>query len=296
MNSSYYKIRRFFYLLFSSEPADKFYFKDRMRRVPVIGAAINGCLRLRAKLFQRTPEHYAKMQKNTYETYASLGKISPGAIAEELVVGSLTQHDVWPDYQEFLMKYVPRDASWVAIDYGCGPGRNIRRWTDWFKRIDGVDISERNLANARIFIQDKVAPEKSPNLFLTEGMNCGNAPQCAYDFAFSTICIQHICVHSIRFSIFKSLFDCLKPGGRISIQMGFGVPSPNTVSYYENYVQATSTNRGCDVAISSPDEPKKDLEKIGFVEFEYWLRPVGPGDLHPQWIFFTALKPATVKK
>lgn len=231
------------------------------------------------------------MQKRTYEIYASIGNVSPGNIVGDHVVGSLNQHDAWPDYEEFLMKYVPRDASWIALDFGCGPGRNIRRWTDWFKRIDGVDISQHNLDKARIFIRDKVPAAKTPNLYVTAGMSCGDAPKGAYDFAFSTICLQHICVYSVRYSIFKSLFDCLKASGRISIQMGFGVPSPSTVGYYEDYVQATGTNRGCDVAISSADEVKKDLEKIGFTNFEYWLRPVGPGDIHPQWIFFTALKP-----
>jgi hypothetical protein len=56
-------------------------------------------------------------------------------------------------------------------------------------------------------------------------------------------------------------------------------------------VQAVGTNRACDVAIASSDEVRGDLEKIGFTNFESWVRPVGPGDLHPQWIFFTAIKP-----
>ena len=231
------------------------------------------------------------MQKRAYEHLSSTGNVSPGRIEGDEVVGSLTAHDVWPDYETYLMRYVPRDASWVALEYGCGPGRNIRRWTDWFKRVDGVDIAQGNLDNARVYISDKVSELKQPNLFLTTGMDCGQAPKSAYDFAFSTICMQHICVHSIRYAILRSLFDCLKPGGRLSVQMGFGTPSPNTVPYHADHVQAAGTNRACDVAISSPDEMRLDLTAIGFEKFEYWIRPVGPGDLHPQWIFFTATKP-----
>lgn len=291
MGTFLYKAQRLFYLVSSRSPADKFYLRHRLQRVPVFGVIAKLFFRGKARLLQRTAMDYTRMQKETYEVAASMGEVSPGAIKNEGVVGSLEQHDSWPDYEAFLMKHVPRDASWVALDYGCGPGRNIRRWTDWFKRIDGVDISQRNLDNARVFIQDKVQKEKWPNLFLTDGMNCGAAPKNSYDFVFSTICIQHICVYKVRYSIFKSLFSCLKPGGRLSVQMGFGVPSPATVPYYAEHVQAMETNRGCDVAISSPEQVRKDLEKIGFVNFEYWLRPVGPGDLHPQWIFFTAVKP-----
>ena len=189
------------------------------------------------------------------------------------------------------MRYVPRDESWVALDFGCGPGRNLRRWSSFFARIDGVDISAGNLENARTFLDGTVPPHKQPNLYLTAGNDCGAAAHEHYDFAFSTICLQHICVHSIRFSIFSHLFSCLKPGGRISIQMGFGVPSPHTVGYLEDHVVAAETNRACDVAISSPDEVKADFDRIGFESFESWIRPVGPGDFHPHWIYFTATRP-----
>ncbi len=103
---------------------------------------------------------------------------------------------------------------------------------------------------------------------------------------------QHICVHSIRVSIMRSMYDCLKPGGRLSLQMGYGVPSPQTVDYYADNVGAETTNRGCDTAVAQPEQPRADLDEIGFTNFEYWLRPTGPGDLHPQWIFFTAVKPS----
>src|SRR5262249_19660156 len=148
MSTISYKVVRFFKLLFSSAPQDKLYFWERIQKVPFIGKVIRGCIRGKAKLLQRTPSDYARMQKRSYETFASFGVVKPGEIHGDAVVGSLSQQDTWPDYEMFLMKYVHRDASWIALDYGCGPGRNIRRWSDWFKRIDGVDISQRNLDNA----------------------------------------------------------------------------------------------------------------------------------------------------
>jgi SAM-dependent methyltransferase len=286
------KLQRFLHLLFSREPRDRIRLDRRLREQPVVGPLYSGWKEWRAKRGQRSAGDYIAMQKQEYELLAAADAVKPGDIDGDYVVGSWREHDAWPDYETFLMREVPPDASWTAIEYGCGPGRNIRRWSARFARIDGVDISAKNLENARVFLKDLPA-EKAPRLFVTQGMDCGEAPKGAYDFAFSTICLQHICVHTVRFSILRSLFECLKPGGRLSVQMGYGVPSPNTVPYLADHVQAHDTNRLCDVAIASPDEPKADLEKIGFTDFEYWLRPVGPGDCHPQWIFFTAVKPAS---
>lgn len=252
----------------------------------------NAGLKLKANLTQRSAEDYVAMQRRSYQHAAGEDAkgVSPGHLGVDNVVGSWAEHDKWTDFEDYLMKYAPKGSGMVALDYGCGPGRNLRRWQEHFARIDGVDISENNLKNARTFLQD-LPPEKAPNLYLTTGMDCGDAPQGAYDFVFSSICMQHICVWEVRYSILKSLYDCLKPSGRISLQMGYGVPSPNTVDYHENFYQATGTNRAKDAAIASPDQPRSDLEKIGFTDFEHWIRPCGPGDFHPQWIFFTAVKP-----
>jgi SAM-dependent methyltransferase len=284
------KIFKFIRLARSNDVQDQIWLQRRLNQVPVWGQSMRLFYRIRAQLTQRSPKAYVRMQKRNYELYAAADHISEGHIDGDFVVGSWSKHDEWPDYGEYLMRYVPRDCSWLGIDYGCGPGRNLRRWSSLFKRIDGVDISAKNLENARVFLGG-LPKDKTPNLFVTEGMDCGAAPKSTYDFAFSTICMQHICVHRVRFLILSSLFACLKPGGRISVQMGYGVPSPSTVPYFEDYVAAVGTNRESDVAISSPDEPRADFEKIGFINFEFWIRPVGPGDIHPNWIFFTAIKP-----
>jgi SAM-dependent methyltransferase len=292
MSSLTRKLQQFFRLFRSDDPRDRIRLDRRLKTLPLIGAVVSRAQRLRASLTQRTPEDYLAMQRASFERYAAADHVVPGSIDGDFVVGSWQQHDAWSDYEEYLMRYVPTDASWVALEFGCGPGRNIRRWSERFARVDGVDISTRNLENARVFLSGKIPLEKMPQLFVTRGDDCGPALRQHYDFAFSTICLQHICVHSVRFRILQSLFECLQPGGRLSVQMGFGVPSPNTVGYEEDFVQATATNRDCDVAVSSPAEIERDLIRIGFENFEHWIRPTGPGDVHPHWIFFTAIKPA----
>jgi ubiquinone/menaquinone biosynthesis C-methylase UbiE len=243
------------------------------------------------KIIGYSAKDYLNMQRQAYQQSAAAGKISPGNIECDNVVGFLKEHNSWQDYSLYLMQHVPENKSWTALEYGCGPGRNILRWSEIFSRIDGVDISENNLKNAETFLEGKISKANWPNLYITDGNNCGEAKSDYYDFVFSTICLQHICCYDIRKSILTDLFRCLKPGGRLSAQMGYGVPSPDTVGYYENNFSARGTNRACDVAIESPEQVKKDLMEIGFSNFESFIRPVGPGDLHPNWIFFTATKP-----
>ena len=106
----------------------------------------------------------------------------------------------------------------------------------------------------------------------------------------SVIAMQHICVYDIRYSIMKDMYRVLKSGGAIAIQMGYGSPSPMTVGYYENYYDAQGTNRTCDVCIETPEQLEKDLLEIGYKDFQYTIGPVGPGDIHPNWIYFNAYK------
>ena len=230
---------------------------------------------------------YAQMQRAFYEDHAARSKYSKDEIVDN-IVGSFTEHNIWPDYDRFLMKYV--DGSFLdklALDFACGPGRSIAKYSHLFRRLDGADIAQGNLDNAAAYLTSFGL--SVPNLYVTSGIDLGGVPDNTYDLIFSTIAMQHICVHETRFSILRHMYRALRPRGRISIQMGFGV-SPNKAGYFENRYDAPGTNSACDTMIENPDYVEDDLRKIGFREFEYWVRPVGPGDSHPYWIFFTAVR------
>jgi SAM-dependent methyltransferase len=232
-------------------------------------------------------EKYANMQKHWYEGAAARSHYSGSEIIDN-VVGSFQEHNSWPDYDRFMFRYV--DDSFkdkYALDFACGPGRNIAKYHHLFRRLDGADIAQNNLDNADIYLRSVGAPV--PNLYVTSGVNLGSSPDNTYDFIFSTVAMQHICVHETRFSIFQHMYRALRCRGRISIQMGFGV-SPGKVGYYENHYDATATNSALDTMVENPDFVENDLKLIGFRDFEYWVRPVGPGDSHPYWIFFTAIR------
>ena len=131
----------------------------------------------------------------------------------------------------------------------------------------------------------------NPTLYHCNGIDLSDIPSNSYDLVMSTVVLQHICVHEIRYNYFKEFYRVLKPGGCIAIQMGCGSPSPSTVPYHDNYYDAPATNRSSDCEIRHPNQLKDDLDKIGYNKFSYLIGPVGPGDSHPFWIYFNAQKP-----
>jgi SAM-dependent methyltransferase len=229
---------------------------------------------------------YTKMQKSLYDSEASKWSLTN----KEPVVGSFDAHDAWEDYDTFLFADINTSGK-IALDFGCGPGRNIVKFNSRFKRIDGVDISQVNLDKALIWLKENNV--STPILKMNNGVDvsCIDTDN-YYDVIFSTICLQHICVYDIRLSILKDFYRILKPGGSICLQMGYGYSEEKkSVPYYDNFIEASVTNGFCDVRVEDPDHIKNDLHNIGYEKFSYDLRPVGPGDNHAQWIFFRAFKP-----
>ena len=132
---------------------------------------------------------YTEMQKNYYE--------NPLMSAED-IVGNYNFHENFP-YETFLLyKYgdIRRPIfdnfnDKYALDICCGEGRMVRRMNKIFKRCDGCDISEKMLDSARVKTRNSLS-------YLTNGRDCGPACDNFYDFIFSTISMQHICVYDIR--------------------------------------------------------------------------------------------------
>lgn len=227
---------------------------------------------------------YTKMQQTSYDNDAmnwNINNLDP-------VVGSFNSHNVWKDYDIYLFRDIDDLSKKNVIDFGCGPGRNIVKFSDRCKNIDGVDISQYNLNNALIWMKHNNV--NNENLYLCNGIDLNIIGDEKYDIVMSTICFQHICVYDIRFNYLKEFYRILKPGGYITIQMGYGKDSPATVDYYDNNYDALCTNRGCDTSVINHTQIRDDLIKIGFKNFNYYIRPTGPGDCHPNWIFFNAQK------
>lgn len=225
-------------------------------------------------------DKYLKMQHDYYEEYASQWSLE----FRDPVVGSYDAHNAWSDYDTKLFKDFDT-SELVALEYGCGPGRNLVKFAPRFKRVDGIDISQINLAKAHVNLEHNKI--KGANLFLTSGDNLSDVESNSYDVVFSVICLQHICVHDIRFSIMSDIYRVLKPGGKFCFQMGFGgkegIPTAN---YFDNNYDAMSTNGHADISIENEADLIDDLiNNIGFRNYKSDIAQTGPGDNHRNWIW-----------
>ena len=233
-----------------------------------------------------TPDNpFTKMQKKFYEEEAA--KWSPNGDERDYVVGSFDAHNMHKDYALLFDGIDTKEM--VALDFGCGPGRGIVQYSDLFKTIDGIDISKNNLDNAEAWAcQNEIL---IPHLYLTNGVDLCEVPTEEYDLVYSTICLQHIPVHEIRYNLFKEFYRVLKPDGYLTFQMGFGDDGQvGWVDYNANNYEAEGTNGACDVKVTAPYELVADLEEIGFKDCSWQIRWKGPFDRHPYWIFFRCRK------
>lgn len=157
---------------------------------------------------------YTIMQQTQYDLEASKWTLEN----RDAVVGAFDEHNSWTDYDEFLFKNI-NTKNKIALDFGCGPGRNIVKFNKLFNQIDGIDISDINLQNAKQWISSNNI--KIPNLFKTNGLDLSPIVNNSYDVVFSTICLQHICVHEIRFGLLSEFYRVLNNNGNLCFQMGF---------------------------------------------------------------------------
>lgn len=231
---------------------------------------------------------YTDMQKNQYESDASYWSVEN----RDPVVGGFDLHNSWTDYDDYLFKDTTNLETKIGLDFGCGPGRNLVKFGDNFKELHGVDIAQKNLDNAKIWIQHNQRTQDQHKLILTNGVDLANIRDSTYDVLMSTICFQHICVYDIRFGLLKEFSRVLKKGGYLTMQMGFGSQTNNktSVGYYDNNYDAHGTNGQYDTRVEEASQLETDLSKVGFSNFKAYIRPTGPGDAHPNWIFFNAVK------
>lgn len=226
-------------------------------------------------------EKYLQMQEKYYNIQASNWSLT----FRDPVVGSYAAHNAWSDYDNFLFKDF-ETTNLIALEYGAGPARNLIRFDNRFKRIDGVDISPINIEKANINLNN--AKITGNNLFVCDGKSIPCSAE-QYDVVFSVICFQHICCHSIRYKILEECFRVLKHGGKLCFQMGYGGkpnhPQVKVSSYFDDVTNAGGTNGSYDVSVTDIADLESDLRKIGFDEFVFDLRPTGPGDNHANWIF-----------
>lgn len=232
---------------------------------------------------------YTGMQKRFYDENAS-----------RMGGENHKEHNGNPDYWKLLLGDldtligVTNDKKHVGLDFGCGAGRNVINLLDcWsWNRVDGIDISQKNIDECyKNMAQLEWADRSEYEFYANNGVDLKPLKDNEYDFVMSTITLQHICVYDIRYSILSEMYRVLKPEGLLRFQMGYGNKSPHmTVDYYSNNFDAGSTNGDCDVRIESPMHIEHDLQKIGFKDVKWDIRPSWSNAVHGDWIYVKATK------
>jgi SAM-dependent methyltransferase len=227
---------------------------------------------------------YINMQKNWYEDQASTSEYRNGTVIRDHIVGNFPHQEKFP-YEYWLFKQYTPSQDHICYEYGCGPGRQIRRMLKYFKRVDGVDISANNLKNAREYI----GKDYNGILEVNDGTSIPLTDK--YDFCYSIICLQHIPVYNIRKKILDNMFTSLKDEGHICIQLAVGESTSNTPTYeyFENFYDAERTNGMADCRVDDPLEVIEDFQNIGFKHVQIELSDTVQ-DHHPKWIWIYGVK------
>ena len=227
---------------------------------------------------------YTQMQKSYYDNEGRTGNMNKE---------NHGRHNNNPNYWNILVSDTMNEEYKTkrGLDFGCGCGRNVMNLINRFKKMEGVDISPELIKTCIKNLADMNYDNNRMGFYTCNGVSLNIFDDNTYDFIMSTIVLQHICVYTIRYSYLSEFFRIMKPNGLLSFQMGFGDGHFNTRDYYEDYVDAESTNSGCDVKVSDPAQIVEDLKKIGFVNISFQIaEPFS--DYHDNWIFVKAYKPS----
>ncbi len=237
-------------------------------------------------------------------SYMNMLKQNYSDIADGLVKTNEEHNNKIKDYWDVLLKDVKNNPSrWdgkLAFDYGLGGGRDIINLLGLakFKRVDGCDIVQDLLNGAKENIKKVGFSEDQFKLYLTSGEDLNGISDNIYDFTMFFAVLHHIPVYDLRHKILEEIYRIMKPDGLFCFQMvmdskEFAANPPKfrypARGYYENYVDARSTNGECDVNLENPEFMHKDLDDIGFTKVMYEVRP-SPWPSREYWVYFSCTK------
>jgi SAM-dependent methyltransferase len=156
-----------------------------------------------------------------------------------------------------------------ALDVGCGAGRTMEALVHAGIRVDGVDLSEAVLAQART----------NPALggctfFVGRGNDCGDAPDGAYDLVYSYLCFRYIPSRTVRRELLRAMARALRPGGLLLVQLALhrthtmdAIPAPH-VAWSADHFDASEPNGKHDLW------PTPDALPLVLADFSEVLRDV----------------------
>lgn len=179
--------------------------------------------------------------------------------AEEFWQGT-RGHDVRQNI-DALLSHLEGFAPWTILDFGCGPGRDLKAFTGLGHVAIGLEGSARFAAMARSFSGCEVWEQDFLKLDL---------PAARFDGVFANAALFHVPGQELA-RVLRELHATLKPGGVLFCSNPRGA-------------NEEGWNRGRYGAYHDLDAWRRYLGEAGFAELEHYYRPAGlPREQQP-WL------------
>jgi len=169
-------------------------------------------------------------------------------------------HDVGTNVAA-LLKHIEAAPPFTILDFGCGPGRDLKTFTDLGHIAIGLEGASRFVEMARAFSGCDVWQQNFLELDL---------PDTHFDGVFANAALFHIPKQELP-RVLSELHAALKPGG---VLFSSNPRGDNQEGW----------NRGRYGAYHDLDTWRRFLSGAGFIELTHYFRPEGlPRDQQP-WL------------
>lgn len=169
-------------------------------------------------------------------------------------------HDVSQNV-DALLRHIRSDMPWQILDFGCGPGRDLKTFTAMGHVATGLDGSERFAEMARIDTGCDVLQQNFLALDL---------PAERFDGIFANAVLFHIPKQELP-RVLRELRASLKPGGVLF--------SSNPRGHNQEGWKGERYGSYHDL-----EAWRALLTEAGFIELEHYYRPAGLPREHQPWL------------
>ena len=205
-----------------------------------------------------SPQDLAKIAEGTLDHY------NQGA--EDFWEGT-RDHDVSQNLSA-LLQAIEAEPPFTILDFGCGPGRDLKTCAELGHRAIGLEGAARFVAMARAYSGCEVWQQDFLRLAL---------PESHFDGVFANAALFHVPTQELP-RVLSELHATLKPGGVLF--------SSNPRGQNEE-----GWNRGRYGAYHDLDSWRRYLTAAGFIEIGHYYRPPGVPRERQPWLATVWRKP-----
>ncbi len=206
-----------------------------------------------------TPSEFERVSTATLQHY--------DAHAEDFREGT-RGHDVSQNI-DALLRHIVAEAPFAILDFGCGPGRDLKAFTALGHRAIGLDGAERFVAMARDATGCEIWQQDFLNLDL---------PVARFDGVFANASLFHVPSQDLA-RVLRQLHSTLKPGGVLFSSNPRGA-------------NQEGWSHGRYGVFHDLDAWRRYMTNAGFVELEHYYRPAGVPREQQPWLASVWRKPA----